>query len=55
MTAAETHMTATTHRVIKDLTVRLAIGALVLGTLILMGVAITQAIWPTDLSMDSVR
>lgn len=46
-------MTATTHRAITDLTVRIVIGALVLGSLILMGVGYTRAIRPTGLSVDS--
>ena len=46
-------MTATTHRAIRDLTTRLAVGALVLGALILMGVGIAQTNWPTGLSVDS--
>lgn len=46
-------MTATTHRVITDLTTRLVIGAMVLGTLILMGVGLTQANRPTALTVDS--
>ena len=46
-------MTTTTHRAITDLTARLVIGALVLGTLILMGVGITQANRPTGLSVES--
>jgi hypothetical protein len=46
-------MTATTHRAITDLTARLVIGALVLLTLILMGVGITRANRPTGLSVDS--
>lgn len=46
-------MTATTHRAITDLTARLLIGALVLWTLILMGVGVTQATRSTDLTVDS--
>jgi hypothetical protein len=46
-------MTATTYHAITDLTARLIIGALVLGSLILIGVAYTQAIRPTGLSVDS--
>jgi hypothetical protein len=46
-------MTTTTHRATTDIRARIVIGALVLGSLILMGVAYTQAIRPTGLSVDS--
>jgi hypothetical protein len=51
--AEETAMTTTTHRATTDIRARIVIGALVLGSLILMGVAYTQAIRPTGLSVDS--
>jgi len=51
----QAHMTSTTHHAITDLTVRLLIGALVLGVLILMGVGITQVNWPTAFSVDLPR
>ena len=46
-------MTTTTHRAITHLTARLVLGALVLVTLILMGVAVTQAHRPAGHFVDS--
>ena len=53
VTAEEADMTTTTHRAITHLTARLVLGALVLVTLILMGVAVTQAHRPAGHFVDS--